>query len=232
MLKTIGFLHAHHSNAGFFEAAASGPVRFLHFAEPGIAERLANDPAFDNRHARAKLSELIHWIADCGADALLVTCTEYCALLPDSDSFRIPVLRLDELFFGSLHAAGLPAHLLFTNPGTVEPTMAALRRWHADRNLEPDVSCSLIPDAFKLLMNGKRDAYLERLAEGIRTASAELSGDDKSRGTRMLAVAQLSMSGAGQAFERKTGIPVLDPLQAALDALLAVPHPEGEGESR
>jgi len=229
MLKTIGFLHAHHSNAGFFEAAASGPVRFIHFAEPGIAERLANDPAFDNRHARAKLSELIHWIADCGAETLLVTCTEYCALLPDSDSFRIPVLRLDELFFGSLHAAGRPVHLLFTNPGTVEPTMAALRRWHTDRNLEPDVACSLIPDAFLLLMNGKRDAYLERLTVGIRRAAEELSGDDKKR---MLAVAQLSMSGAGQAFERETGIPVLDPLQAALDALLAAPHPEGEGESR
>ncbi|WP_409341989.1 hypothetical protein [Paenibacillus sp. MBLB4367] len=219
MPLTIGCLHAHYSNAGYFEAAASPSIRFLHFVEPGIAERLANDPGFDLEQASAGLASALAWIASCGADAILVTCTEYCALLPAAVYRNIPLLRLDELFFRSLDAAERPVHLVFTNPGTVESTMARLLAWHEAKGTRPDATFGLIEDAFALLMGGRREAYAERLAEGLRTAAGVVKENGADGNARQLAVAQLSMSAAGQAFEQESGIPVLTPLEAVLHAI-------------
>ena len=66
----------------------------------------------------------LEWMAASGLDAILITCTNYIAMLPDEPlDLPLPVIKIDEPFFAYLCQQESPHLLLFTNPATVEGTM-------------------------------------------------------------------------------------------------------------
>ena len=51
-----------------------------------------------------KVKEQIEWMISCDVDAILITCTNYIALLEDETLFdpSIPIIKIDEPYFESI----------------------------------------------------------------------------------------------------------------------------------
>lgn len=206
MNQTIGCLHAHYSNIRYIEEGLrSSGIRWVHYVDPGLIARLSSDSRFSEEQARARVAEQMEWMAAAGLDAILLTCTQYTALLEEERLLtRIPILKIDEPFFDAILAIEGPQTLLFTNPGTVDGTMTRLKR-HAEargRTLT-DVETRVIEHAFPLLMEGKETEYNRLITEYIRSLPSE---------GRAVSAAQLSMSDAADAASAESGRPILHPL--------------------
>ena len=121
----LGCLHMHHSNIPYIDGiVAPDRVELLHFVDPGLMRRIGSDPNFSTDQAEQQVRRQLAWMADCGLDAILITCTNYIAMLPDEPlDMVIPLIKIDEPFFADLLRQPSPHLLLFTNPATVEGTM-------------------------------------------------------------------------------------------------------------
>lgn len=213
MNQTIGCLHAHYSNIRYIEEGLqSSGVRWVHYVDPGLIARLASDPGFSEEQARARVAEQMEWMAAAGLDAILLTCTQYTALLEEKRlQTRIPILKIDEPFFDAVLAIEGPQTLLFTNPGTVDGTMTRLKRHAAARGMAlTDVETRVIEHAFPLLMEGKETEYNRLITEYIGNLPSE---------GRAVSAAQLSMSGAADAASAETGRTIFHPLGTLADYL-------------
>ena len=127
--RRLGCLHMHHSNIGYVDSLLSpGDVEVVHFVEPGLMRRIGSEDGLSGGEARAQVQRQLDWMASCGLDAILITCTNYIATLPDEPlDLPVPVIKIDEPFFADLLEQGSPHLLLFTNPATVEGTMRRYR---------------------------------------------------------------------------------------------------------
>src|SRR5918997_4664832 len=125
----LGCLHMHHSNIPYIDGiVVSEDVELLHFVDPGLMRRIGSDAGFRSDRAEAQVRGQLDWMAACGLDAILITCTNYIAMLPDEPlDLMMPLVKIDEPFFAYLMEQDSPHLLLFTNPATVEGTM---RRFH------------------------------------------------------------------------------------------------------
>ena len=89
---------------------------------------------FQESDAQRKVKEQIEWIAQCQVDAILITCTNYIAILQEDQlSISVPIIKIDEPFFDYICNIGQPQTILFTNPATVEGTMERLKH-HANQH--------------------------------------------------------------------------------------------------
>jgi plasmid stability protein len=212
MKVKIGCLHAHYSNIACIEQAfASKGWELTHFVDPGLISRMAFGEHFGLAEAERKVMEQIEWIASTRVDAILITCTNYIAMLNEGRlNFPVPIIKIDEPFFQSVCRYSGPQLLLFTNPATVEGTMNRLHRYAAqhDRTIEAEVR--VIGNTFELLMQGKKEQYRDELSAYIRSLLA--SEPDK-----RLSVAQLSMVEAAGDTERESGRPVGNPLKTLVE---------------
>ena len=192
-MKTIACLHAHHSNIDYIEQAfKQQSVQLQHFVDPGVMFHVQQSQLeVAKKHVAAQLE----WIASTKPDVLLVTCTNYIALIDEVVS--IPVVAIDVPFFEVLQKQQSPITLFFTNPHTVEGTMKRLKQF-----VSQPVDIVIIREAFELLMAGNKEAYADVVMAALHNAPA------------CAAVAQLSMVDA--ANERG----ILQPLQPVVAAIL------------
>lgn len=126
MRKKLGCLHAHHSNIEYIEHTFQNidNVELVHFADPGLIQQV---PKGTNGLA-VKVKEQLEWMASCSIDAILITCTNYIALLEEEQlDLSIPIIKIDEPYFETVCEEKQPQTILFTNPETVEGTLSSMK---------------------------------------------------------------------------------------------------------
>ncbi|WP_040949485.1 hypothetical protein [Gorillibacterium massiliense] len=210
MKKRIGILHAHYSNIAYIEEALTGcDVELLHFVDPGLVYRVGSDESFSEEQAAEKVNRQVEWIAACHVDIILITCTNYIALLQEDQlAFKVPpIVKIDEPFFEKIISLEEPQILLFTNPATVEGTMNRLCQYAKANGKSPQIEARIIGDAFQLVMQGKKEQTHRIMTDYIRTLLESESGK-----ANAVSVAQLSMVGAARAITAEYGFSVQDPL--------------------
>jgi hypothetical protein len=214
----LGCLHAHHSNIGYIDnIIPHDDFEAIHFVEPGLLRRIGSDAGFSKDDAAAQVRKQLDWMTDCGVDALLITCTNYIAAMPDEPCQRdLPIIKIDEPFFAYLLQQP-PRHLLlFSNPDTVQGTVQRLHDYAASLGVQPAIEVEVIPNTFSLFLTGQTEPYNRAVAERLR----ELVRLDR---FNSLSVGQLSMVDAAQRVAHETGHSIGDPLQplrAHLDTIL------------
>ncbi|WP_225446480.1 hypothetical protein [Paenibacillus rhizovicinus] len=168
-MKRIGCFHAHYSNIEPIDGALGAyDVEWIHFVDPGL-DRIKNDAGFTAETAEAKVLETLDWIAKCHVDAMLVTCTFFTAIIDeDAHRFPVPVIKIDDPLFREIAASSQPTVLVFTNPATVEGTMRQLGRFLATEGKTPRVESYLLPGTFELIMQGRKETYLDEVYAGLQ----------------------------------------------------------------
>jgi aspartate/glutamate racemase len=211
MKKRIGCLHAHYSNIQYIEQAFSScEVELLHFVDPALVYRVSSDDTFSLLDARRKVIEQIEWIVQADVDVILITCTNYIAVLQEDQlSVTVPIIKIDEPFFNDVCKQDQPQILLFTNPATVEGTMKRLYDYANANGKHLDVEAQVIENTFELIMQGKKEQYLIVLSEYIRKLLA-------SNKNRVISVAQLSMVEAVRDIEKETRVKIGNPLESLM----------------
>lgn len=207
MKKRIGCLHAHYSNIKYIEKALSEyELEFLHFVEPGLHERVSSQQDFQESFARQKVKDQINWIASCKVDAILITCTAYVSMLQEADlPISVPIIKIDEPFFAYISQINIPQAILFTNPATVEGTMARLEQYMAKNEITLDIKIMLLPNVFDYIMRGLEEKYSQKIYQFL------LKSIEKEE--RSLSVAQLSMVHASELAEQHTAMEIGNPLR-------------------
>ncbi|MFJ8262158.1 hypothetical protein ACIQ4I_09410 [Rummeliibacillus sp. NPDC094406] len=212
-MKTLGCLHAHYSNIHYIEKAFSEyPITLQHFVDPGLMMRITNDPTFKSEESKKKVMEQVDWIVASGVDAIVITCTNYIAILDDTNKWSIPIIKIDEPFFKAFSHLPSPQTLVFTNPKTVEGTTGRLNHYLHRLNKPIDYSIEIIPNAFEYLMNGNIKEHNEIVVKELT--------EFKNNNTDFLAIAQLSMVEAG----KNTHTGILNPLDPLIDEILVQLH--------
>ncbi|MGG0824845.1 hypothetical protein ABE099_18430 [Paenibacillus turicensis] len=212
MKKRIACLHAHYSNIQYIEnALSSDELELIHFVDPGLMSRISSDKNFDEVQAQNKVIEQIEWMSQANVEAILITCTNYIALLDENRlNTTIPIIKIDEPFFDSICNITEPQIVLFTNPATVEGTMRRLNEFATIHGKPiPDIEVRVVEDAFELIMQGKNEQYVEQLSKYIKGVFAS----DKNK---KISVAQLSMVETAVKVERELNVKIGNPLDSLI----------------
>jgi len=211
--KRLGCLHAHFSNIDYIEKAFfSYNIELIHFVDPALIYRVSNDQYFGDSDARNKVKEQIEWIAQCNVDAILITCTNYIALLEEEQlRISIPIIKIDEPFFDYLLSIEGPQTILFTNPSTIEGTMDRLKRHASNYQKEIEIDVMVINNTFKLLMEGLIDEYNQEIIKFLKRINCDENG--------AVSVAQLSMVYASEQFNSSIIHPLLPLVSSIVNRL-------------
>ncbi|MBE7103853.1 aspartate/glutamate racemase family protein [Bacillus cereus] len=209
-MKKLACLHAHHSNIEYIDRALqSFGIEIIHFVDPILSRRLKIEREFQKEKARNKLKDIIKYIAESDVDTLLLTCTDYIALLDENFKIDIPILKIDEPFFEMICHVEEPQTILFTNNRTVSGTMERLTQYAKQNNKSIHVKVVVIEGIFELIMQGRKaehDAKLEKYLYEIMKDRNEI-----------LSVAQLSMVDAATRVENIIGRNIINPLNALVE---------------
>ena len=209
MKKKIACLHAHYSNIDYLEIALSAyNVELNHFVDPGLMYRVMTDPDFTESNAQRKVKEQVEWVVQSGVDAILITCTNYIALL-EAFATNVPLIKIDEPYFEALCEVDQPQTILFTNPDTVLGTMNRLQQYAKSKQKKLDIEVEVIENTFELIMSGKKDEYIKEVVDFL-----------KNYPHRAVSVAQLSMVGAAQQVEHETSQTIINPLNALVTSMV------------
>lgn len=207
MKKKIGCLHAHYSNIDYIESAFSAyDLELSHYVDPGLLYRLKTDQVSE---AEKKVKDQIEWIAQSGVDAILITCTNYIALLKQLE-VNIPIIKIDEPYFEALCKTEQPQIILFTNPDTVQGTMTRLEQYAKNYQKSLDIEVKVIENSFELIMSGKNEEYQKAVYHYMKQLDSNHS----------LSVAQLSMVAAAQQVEQETSKTIINPLNTLVTSLI------------
>ncbi|GAB2571671.1 hypothetical protein [Gracilibacillus alcaliphilus] len=217
MKKRIACLHAHYLNITYIDTSFSTyDVEFIHFVDPALLYHMTSNEHFTVAEAQMKVKEQIKWVTQCHADAILITCTNYIALLQEEVlSISVPIIKVDEPYFEAISRIQQPQTILFTNPATVQGTMERLHH-HADQQQNSlDIEITVINAAFELLMKGQQQAYNQAILEAVQNIE-----------DRIISVAQLSMVEAAKQAEYATAQSIINPLAPLVDAVVNQLHLE------
>lgn len=186
MKKKLACLHAHYSNIDYIEHSFSSyEIECIHFVDPGLMYQVSSDESFTIIDAQRKVKEQIEWIARCNVDAILITCTNYIAILQEENlSVSVPIIKIDEPFFEYICNIQQPQIMLFTNPATVNGTMMRLRQYADYYHQSIDVQAIVIKNSFDLIMKGLKKEYNQSILTFLNNIDDE---------ERIISVAQLSM---------------------------------------
>jgi hypothetical protein len=208
--KRIGCLHAHYSNINYIENALSAyDVQLSHFVDPGLMQRVMTDESFTVLEAKKKVKEQIEWMAQSGVDAILITCTNYIALMKQI-TLDVPIIKMDEPYFEAICKNDQHQTILFTNPDTVPGTMNRLQQYAKLQQKTLDIEVVVIENTFELIMSGKNEEYNKAVCDYI------MKLDRKDH----LSVAQLSMVAAAQRVEDETSIVIINPLNTLVSSMV------------
>lgn len=209
MKKRLGCLHAHNSNIEYIEKALSSyDIECIHFVDPGLMERVTSDENFKVSDAQKKVKEQIEWIARCNVDAILITCTNYIAILQDEElSISVPIIKIDEPYFESICDIQQPQTILFTNAATVHGTIERLKQFASDHNKSIDIEVIVINNTFDLIMKGLKEEYNQEIIKFLQTIINE---------NKPISVAQLSMVDASKVVQQMTSKTIINPLDTLI----------------
>lgn len=212
--KKLGCLHAHYSNIEYIENALSPyNIELIHFVDPALMYRVTSDENFQESDAQNKVKEQIEWIAKCNVDAILITCTNYIAILQEDQlSISVPIIKIDEPFFDFICNIQQPQTILFTNPATVEGTMERLKSYANNHQKSLDLEVIIINNTFELIMQGLKDEYNKEISKFLD----QIVKDEK----KVISVAQLSMVDASQQVEDKTTKIIINPLKTLVSSIV------------
>ena len=211
---TIGCFHAHYSNIALIEEKlADHEVELVHYVDPGL-DRLKHDADFSDVVIREKVAQTLQWIAECHADAILVTCTLFATVLEqEAIQVPVPVIGIDDPLLQEMRRVPGDYIISFTNPATIEGTMARLNQalqqedengqLHVAKTSQTEAVC--IPGTFELIMRGDQQGYLEAVREGLQQIAEQYTG-------KAVVAAQLSMAPAAAQVTIDRGIPIHSPL--------------------
>jgi hypothetical protein len=207
----------HHSNIAYIDGIVPPEhVELVHFVEPGLMRRIGSDGGFDAEQGEEQVRRQLAWMAECGLDAILITCTNYIAMLPDAPlDLPMPLIKIDEPFFDVLLGQPSPQLLLFTNPATVEGTMRRFRDYASRVGDVPEIAVEIIAGTFELVMAGKTEEYAAAVADRLRELVA-------SGRYAAISVGQLSMAEAAHRVAAETGTRIGNPLDPLRDRLAAL----------
>ncbi len=213
MRKRLGCLHAHYSNIEYINRAFSAfNMELIHFVDPALMYHVTADETFQESDARRKVKEQIEWIAQCDVDAILITCTNYIAILnEDQLSLPVPIIKIDEPFFDAICNVQRPQSILFTNPATVAGTMERLKQHAAHHQKSLNLEVIVVNHAFELIMQGLKEEYDKKISAFLK----QIMKDEH----KVISVAQLSMVDASQQVENKTSKPIINPLNTLVPFL-------------
>lgn len=211
--KRLGCLHAHYTNIEYIEnALAPYNIELVYFVDPGLMNRLTSDQNFNEVDAQQKVKEQMEWVAQSNIDAILITCTNYIAILQEDHlSISVPIYKLDEPFFDFICNIQQPHTLLFTNAATVEGTMERLRLFADTYQKSLNIEVVVLNNMFDLIMQGRKKEYDQEVARMLE----QLIYEDK-----IISVAQLSMVDAAQLVEAKTGRSITNPLRTFVTSIV------------
>jgi hypothetical protein len=218
MRKTIGCYHAHYSNIEYIEKALERyDVELVHFVDPGF-DRQKNDQDITGTRSQRKIADTLQWIASSRVDGLLVTCTYFTAHMPEetvlAQTFPFPVVTIDEPMFEQICADDQPQLLVFTNPATVQGTVDRLLHYAERKGRKLLLQTELLEHTFQLIMQGNKEAYIEKVAEGLERLAMAYPDS-------RLWAAQLSMvPSADQASKAARGKAIGSPLEAVTGVLV------------
>ncbi len=117
----------------------------------------------------------------------MITCTFFTANIEeDKLAYSIPIIKIDDPLFHSICEKDEPQILVFTNPNTVEGTMNQLINFAAKRKKNIQVEPYLLENTFNLVMEGKKEEYIESVSNGLNRLIS--NHPDK-----IISAAQLSM---------------------------------------
>lgn len=213
MRKRLGCLHAHYSYIEYIEnVLAPYNIELVHFVDPGLMNRLTSDQNFNEVDAQQKVKEQMEWIAQSNIDAILITCTNYIAILQEDHlSISVPIYKLDEPFFDFICNIQQPHTLLFTNAATVEGTMERLRLFADTYQKSLNIEVVVLNNMFDLIMQGRKKEYDQEVARMLEQLIYE---------GKIISVAQLSMVDAAQLVEAKTGRSITNPLKTFVSTIV------------
>lgn len=214
LIKKLGCLHAHYSNIEYIENALSSfNIELIHFVDPALMYRVTFDENFHHADAQNKVKEQIEWIAQCNVDAILITCTNYIAILQECQlSISVPIIKIDERFFKYICNIQQPQIILFTNPATVEGTMGRLYHYAKSQQKSLDLEVIVIKNTFELLMSGQKEKYNQEISNFLNQM---IKKEEK-----VISVAQLSMVNAAQQIEHKTSNTIINPLNTLVSSII------------
>ncbi len=206
MKKRLGCLHAHYSNIEYIESAFSSyDMELIHFVDPGLMYRVTSDENFHLVEAQRKVNEQIEWIAKCNVDAILITCTNYIAILQEEQlTTSVPIIKIDEPYFESICNIKEPQTILFTNPATVNGTIERLKEYAYNHQKSIDIEVIVINNTFDLIMQGLKKEYDQEVCKFLNK-NIHIG--------KPISVAQLSMVDASKEVERMTTKHILNPLE-------------------
>ena len=212
--KRLGCLHAHYSNIEYIENALSPyDIELIHFVDPALMYRVTSDGNFQESDAQNKVKEQIEWIAQCNVDAILITCTNYIAILQEDQlSISVPIIKIDEPYFDYICKIQQPQTILFTNPATVEGTMERLNHYANNHQKSLDLEVIVINNTFELIMRGLKEEYNQEISKFLN----QIIKDEK----KIISVAQLSMVDASQQVEYKTSKTIINPLNPLISSII------------
>ncbi|MET3690024.1 hypothetical protein ABIC37_005575 [Priestia megaterium] len=198
MKKRLGCFHAHHSNIEHIEKALNPyNIELIHFVDPGL-DRIKMDSNFTEEVAQKKIKDTLEWISSCHVDAILITCTFFTANIEeDKLAYSIPIIKIDDPLFHSICKKDEPQILVFTNPNTVEGTMNQLINFATKQKKSIQVEPYLLENTFNLVMEGKKEEYIESVSNGLNRLI--INYPDK-----IISAAQLSMVPSAENVESKT----------------------------
>jgi len=211
--KRIGCLHAHYSNIEYVENALSPyDIELIHFVDPALMYLVTTDKNFKEADAQNKVKEQIEWIAQSNVDAILITCTNYIALLQEELlSISLPIIKIDEPYFEYICNIEQPQTILFTNPATVNGTMERLNQYAYKHQKSLDIEVIVINNTFELIMQGLKQEYNQEISKFLNTISKE---------DRIISVAQLSMVDASKEVECMTSKTIINPLDTLISSIV------------
>lgn len=211
--RSLFCLHAHYSNIEYIENALSPyNIELIHFVDPALMYRFTSDGNFKESDAQNKVKEQLEWIAESNVDAILITCTNYIAILrEDQLSVSVPIIKIDEPFFDYICNMQQPQTILFTNPATVEGTVDRLKHYadNLQKSIDPEII--VINNTFELLKQGLKEEYNQEISKFIN----QIIKDEK----KVVSVAQLSMVDASQQVEYQTSKTIINPLNTLVTSI-------------
>jgi aspartate/glutamate racemase len=212
--KKLGCLHAHYSNIEYIENALSPyNIELIHFVDPALMYRVTSDENFQESDAQNKVKEQIEWIAKCNVDAILITCTNYIAILKEDQlSISVPIIKIDEPFFDSICNIQQPQTILFTNPATVKGTVERIKHYANNHQKSLDLEVIVLNNTFDLIMQGLKEEYNQEISNFLN----QIIKDEK----KVISVAQLSMVDASQHVEDKTFKTIINPLNTLVSSIV------------
>ncbi|MBT2701192.1 hypothetical protein J7E79_28320 [Bacillus sp. ISL-40] len=214
MRKRLGCLHAHYSNIEYIENALSPfDIELIHFVDPALMYLVTSDENFQELDAQKKVKEQIEWIDQCKVDAILITCTNYIAILQEDQlSISVPIIKIDEPYFDYICNIQQPHTILFTNPATVKGTVERLKHYANNHQIPLDLEVIVINNTFELIMQGLKQEYNQEISKFLN----QIIKDEK----KVISVAQLSMVDASKQVEYKTSKTIINPLDTLVSSIV------------